>query len=157
MSLFSRFAYGDLIDPKDGSLIWYPRGLLKEGYQLEQGQRRKIERGMWLAIALALICLLIPFTWLRLRLETFAGPTAVFSLLVVMGAVALLVFLDLLYWRPRRIAKASQRRPPDCRPRDVDWIHKRIEDAGDGLPLSFWLLLMVGTLAGHFMKWATSN
>lgn len=157
MSLFSNLATGCLIDPKDGSLVWYPRGLLYEGYQLAQEQRRKIERRMWVAYGLALMCFVVPVAWLRSHLEAVVGSTGALALLIAAGAAILVVFNDSVYWRPLRIAKAAQRRDPDCRPKDVDWIHKRAQKAENGWPIGYLLLVVAAVLAGDFVKWALST
>jgi len=155
--LFLYFATGDLIDPKDGSLVWYPRGPLKEGYQLAQGQRRKIERGMWLAVGLALVCVVLPVAWLRSHLAVLAGPTGALVVLITLGLTVLLVFLDLVHWRPRRIVKAAKKRDSDCRPKDVDRIHIQGPRPDVGPSFSFFLLILAAVLLGDFLKRITSD
>lgn len=157
MSLFPYFASGDLLDPKDGSLVWYPRGLLKQGYLLRQEQRRKIERRMWLALGLALTGVVAPVAWLRLHLELLAGPAGALALLFAAGVVFFLVFLDSMYWRPRRIAKASQKRDPDCRPKDMERRRSQRWQAHDGLPWGFWLLIGGAILVGDFLERAVAD
>lgn len=157
MNLFPYFASGDLLDPKDGSLVWYPRGLLKEGYLLQQEPRRKIERRMWLAFGLALIGLVVPVAWLRLHLEVLAGPAGALALLMVAGVAFFLFFLDSMYWWPRRTAKALQKRDPNCRPKDVDNMQRQRWRPDEGLPWVFWLLIGGAILVGDFLKRAVAD